>query len=150
MRIASVVIVSVAALSTFHWGILAAMEQGKLEPKIVVADTTETADATNVARKIESSNPRSGDPDAIQIGQKLYFTWCVQCHGAKADGNSRFGAYAGNLTIYWRGYPEFITIVKEGRVKKMMPPWKEVLDEEAISKVGAYLETLAKEGANWK
>lgn len=146
MRIASIV-VSVAALGTFLCGSIAAMEQGKLEPKIAAADT---ADTNSTNGKIASSNPLSGDPEAIQLGQKLYFTWCVQCHGVKADGNSRFGAYAGNLTIFWRGYPEFVKIVQEGRVKKMMPPWKEVLDEDNISKVGAYLETLAKEGANWK
>ncbi len=147
MRIASVVFVSIAALSMFHSGILAAMEPGKLEPKIATADT---ADATNVAGKVESSNPLSGDPEAIELGQRLYFTWCVQCHGRKADGESRFGKYAGNLTKFWRGYPEFVIIVKNGRLKKRMPAWNEVLDDDGISKVGAYLETLAVEGANWK
>jgi cytochrome c oxidase cbb3-type subunit 3 len=147
MRIASIV-VSVAALGTFLAGPVAAMEQGKLEPKIAAADT---ADANNNGEhKVPSSNPLSGDPEAIELGQRLFFTWCVQCHGPKADGNSRFGKYAGNLTIFWRGYPEFVKIVQDGRVKKMMPPWKEVLDEDAISKIGAYLETLAKEGANWQ
>jgi len=32
----------------------------------------------------------------------------------------------------------------------MMPPWKDVLDEEAINKIGAYLESLAQPGAYWK
>lgn len=144
MRIASIVVVSVAALGMFHSGILAAMEPGKLEPKIA------TADANNVTVKVDSSNPLSGDLEAIDLGQRLYFTWCVQCHGRNADGESRFGKYAGNLTKFWRGYPEFVKIVTNGRLKKRMPAWNEVLDEDAISKVGAYLETLAKEGANWK
>ena len=38
---------------------------------------------------------------------------------------------------------------KNGRVQKSMPPWKNVLDEEAINKIGAYLETLAQPGAYW-
>ena len=147
MRIASIVFVSVAALGTLHSGILAATEPGKLEPKIAAADT---ADAEPVRVKVESSNPLSGDPEAIEIGQKLYFTWCVQCHGRKADGESRFGKYAGNLTKFWRGYPEFVIIVKNGRLKKRMPAWNEILDDDGIAKVGAYLETLAVEGANWK
>jgi mono/diheme cytochrome c family protein len=58
--------------------------------------------------------------------------------------------HAGDLTHYWRGYKEFLVIVKNGRVDKMMPPWKDVLDEDNINKLGAYLETLAEEGANWK
>jgi mono/diheme cytochrome c family protein len=31
-----------------------------------------------------------------------------------------------------------------------MPPWKEVLDDDNIAKIGAYLETLAQEGASWQ
>jgi mono/diheme cytochrome c family protein len=31
-----------------------------------------------------------------------------------------------------------------------MPPWKDVLDDDNIAKIGAYLETRALEGANWK
>ena len=100
--------------------------------------------------QVPSSNPLSGDPEAIALGKRLFFTWCVQCHGPKANGESRFGKYAGDLTRFWRGYPEFVIIVKNGRPQKQMPPWKEVLDEDNIAKVGAYLETLSVEGANWK
>jgi cytochrome c oxidase cbb3-type subunit 3 len=124
-----------------------AMEQGKLEPKLTAQTST---GELKPGQKVPSSNPRSGDPDAIETGKQLYFTWCVQCHGHKANGESRFGKYAGNLTTFWRGYKEFVVIVTNGRVQNMMPPWKEVLDEENISKIGAYLETLAVEGANWQ
>jgi mono/diheme cytochrome c family protein len=93
----------------------------------------------------------SGDPEAIDLGKHLYFNWCVQCHGPKADGDSpRFGKYAGNLTKFWRGYAEFVNTVKNGRPGKQMPPWKEFMDDDTIAKLGAYLETLAVEGANWQ
>ncbi len=134
MRIAFTVFLSIMGLGALTSVPVMAEESETTEPKIVVA----------------SSNPLSGDPDAIETGKQLYFTWCVQCHGHKANGESRFGKYAGDLTRYWRGYPEFIVIVTNGRPKKMMPPWKEVLDEENISKIGAYLETLAVEAANWQ
>lgn len=110
----------------------------------------DTATEQKVAVKVPSSNPLSGDAEAIELGTKLYFTWCVQCHGHKADGESRFGKYAGDLTKFWRGYKEFVVIVKNGRPDKMMPPWKDVLDEDNIAKIGAFLETRAQEGANWK
>jgi len=61
------------------------------------------------------TNPVSGNPEAIEAGRKLYFTWCVQCHGPKADGVSRFGKYAADLREFWRGYREFVTSVKNGR-----------------------------------
>lgn len=147
MRFASIVFVSAAVLGMARPGLLAAMEPGKLEPKLNTAQTAEPQGAT---AKVPSSNPLSGDPEAIELGQRLYFTWCVQCHGPKANGESRFGKYAGDLTRFWRGYPEFVITVKNGRPGKQMPPWKEVLDDDNISKIGAYLETLAVEGANWK
>jgi mono/diheme cytochrome c family protein len=99
---------------------------------------------------VPSSNPFSGDPDAILEGNKLYFKWCAACHGENADGVSRFGAYAGNLTRFWRGYAEFIAIATRGRTDKMMPPWGGILDGIQLSKIGAYLETRAVQGANWK
>jgi cytochrome c oxidase cbb3-type subunit 3 len=138
--------VAAAALGAGSNGAIA-MEPGKLEPKLTAQATT---GELKPGQKVPSSNPRSGDPDAIETGKQLYFTWCVQCHGHKANGESRFGKYAGNLTVFWRGYKEFVVIVTNGRVQNMMPPWKEVLDEENISKIGAYLETLAVEGANWQ
>ncbi|ETX03294.1 MAG: hypothetical protein ETSY1_00515 [Candidatus Entotheonella factor] len=101
--------------------------------------------------KVESSNPFSGDPEAIQSGHKLYFTWCVQCHGKKADGKSmRWGGYAKDLRKFWQGYSKFVLIVVQGVKGKQMPPWGEVLSGNEISHIGAYLETLAMDGANWK
>jgi mono/diheme cytochrome c family protein len=99
---------------------------------------------------VPSTNPSSGKLEAIDEGRKLYGMWCSQCHGPKADGVSRFGKYAGDLRVFWRGYREFVTIVKDGRTGKQMPPWKEVLDDTKIAHIGAYLETLAQDGANWK
>ena len=140
-------VAAVVALVSFG---VAAM--GHREPKIplIVAEDTPAAEERKPAQKVESSNPLSGDAEAIQLGGRLYFTWCVQCHGQKANGESRFGKYAGDLTKFWRGYKEFVQIVKEGRPGKQMPPWKEVLDDDNVAKIGAYLETLAVEGVNWK
>lgn len=135
----------VAALAVAWAAPVAAM--GNKEPKLAAADTS---GAPPAAQKVPSSNPLSGDAEAIDLGKRLYFTWCVQCHGHKANGESRFGKYAGDLTHFWRGYKEFVVIVKNGRPEKMMPPWRDVLDDDNIAKVGAFLETLAQEGANWK
>src|SRR5215831_6308680 len=123
---------------------------GHLEPKIPPVVAADTQAGEEHKQKVESSNPLSGNAEAIEIGQRLYFTWCVQCHGPKANGESRFGKYAGDLTKFWRGYKEFVQIVKNGRPGRQMPPWKEVLDDENIAKIGAFLETRAVEGANWK
>ena len=99
---------------------------------------------------VPSDNPLSGDQEAIEAGRRLYNTWCSQCHGGKADGVSRFGKYAADLTKFSKGYTEFTIAVVAGRPDRQMPPWDGVLDGEQISQIGAYLETLAVEGANWE
>jgi mono/diheme cytochrome c family protein len=108
------------------------------------------ATADQAAGSVPSSNPLSGDPEAIEAGRKLYNTWCSQCHGGKADGVSRFGKYAADLRKFSQGYTEFAIVVVEGRTERRMPPWDGVLDGEQVSQIGAYLETLAIEGANWE
>ncbi|HWQ38212.1 MAG TPA: c-type cytochrome [Burkholderiales bacterium] len=94
----------------------------------------------------QQGNPMSGNPEAIAGGKKLFNTWCAQCHGSKAEG----GKYGANLKVFSKGYKEFLATVRDGRVQKMMPPWKDVLGDGSINEIGAYLETLAEPGANWK
>ena len=99
---------------------------------------------------VKSDNPMSGDAEAIKKGRKLFNTFCAQCHGPKADGVApRFGDYAADLRTFNKGYFEFVGIVVEGIVDKQMPPWGEYFDGDQISSIGAYLETLAIEGAKW-
>jgi len=96
-----------------------------------------------------NKNPMAGSPDDELEGKRLYFKWCVACHGKHADGVSRFGEYGADLRSFWRGYPEFVRIVLNGRTEKMMPPWGGVLDEDQIAQIGAFLETLQSEDAVW-
>lgn len=99
----------------------------------------------------ESNNPLSGDVDAVKKGRKLYVRWCQQCHGAKLDGYSpRWGQHGADLRVFWRGYKQFVTIVQDGIVEKLMPPHKEYLPEEDILAIGAFIETKSIAGANWK
>jgi mono/diheme cytochrome c family protein len=107
------------------------------------------ADTPGQPGQVPSSNPLSGDREAIVLGKRLFSTWCAPCHGAKADGGGQH-SYGANLTVFALGYKAFLVTVKNGRVQKQMPPWKDVLDDDAINKIGAYLETLAQPGANWQ
>jgi mono/diheme cytochrome c family protein len=87
----------------------------------------------------------------MREGCVLYRKWCRQCHGEHGDGQGvRWAVGAKDLRKYWRGFSEFVTIVVAGRPKQQMPPWGSVLKGEEIMQIGAYLETLAVEGANWK
>jgi mono/diheme cytochrome c family protein len=119
------------------------------QKEVTSAQQSEAASARQ--GEATSANPASGDPAEIAQGHHLYVKWCQQCHGVKADGVSeRWGKYAADLRVFWRGYYEFVRIVVEGRPDKQMPPWGGVLDGNDIAEIGAYLETQAIDGANWK
>ena len=96
-------------------------------------------------------NPLSGDKESIVAGRDLYWKFCVQCHGSKADGvSTRWGGYAKDLRKWRYGYPMFVVTTLNGRPQKRMPPWGGYLDEDQISQIAAFLETLALEEARWK
>ena len=101
-----------------QWGFILVFSV--LAPEIWSGPPTAAADEAAVT--LPSSNPLSGDTEAIAAGRKLYGTWCSQCHGPKADGVSRFGKYAADLRKFSLGYTEFATVVLEGRTERRMPP----------------------------
>jgi mono/diheme cytochrome c family protein len=99
-----------------------------------------------------STNPLSGDEKAIKSGKGWFRNTCTPCHGGRADGMGDMGTGADlrKLKIGFRG---FYATVKNGRQvpgrAQFMPSFS-FLDDKTIFEIGAYLETLAIEGANWK
>ena len=78
---------------------------------------------------------------------------CAFCHGGRADGQGERGNGA-DLRKFNKGFKTFVLSVKEGRQvqgrTQNMPAWGAVLKQEQIYQIGAYLETLAIQGADWK
>tara|TARA_Y100000588_G_C14009738_1_gene819414 strand:- start:228 stop:617 length:390 start_codon:yes stop_codon:yes gene_type:complete len=97
-----------------------------------------------------SSNPLSGDEEAISLGKTIYRGKCAYCHGLRANGKGRGLPKSADLRKYKRGYTAYVATVVNGY--KRMPAWGGMgeLEYEQINQVGAYLESLAIEGANWK
>lgn len=105
------------------------------------------------AEEIPELNPFSGNEKAIKSGRSWYQNLCGTCHGATANGSGERGQGADlrKLKIGFRG---FVTTVKNGRTvagsSLAMPAWGGAIDDNTIYEIGAFLETLAQEGANWK
>ena len=102
--------------------------------------------------EVPATNPLSGDAKAIAEGRSWFRAVCGNCHGPNADGMGDRGAGA-DLRVFNKGFRKFVETVKNGRdvPNRMakMPPWGGVLSDQQIDQIGAFLETLAKEGANW-
>jgi cytochrome c oxidase, cbb3-type, subunit III len=81
------------------------------------------------------------DPQAMQTGQRLFGNNCAVCHGADARGAIGFP----NLTDgdwLWGGDPETIKeTIMNGR-QGVMPAWGQVLGEQGVEEVAAYVYSL--------
>jgi mono/diheme cytochrome c family protein len=121
---------------------VSAIAGGLGEPGLVRADD-----------EIPGTNPLSGDQKALREGKSWFRGVCALCHGGRADGQGERGTGA-DLRKFNKGFKAYVQIVKKGREVpgriQNMPAWGAVLKEEQIYQIGAYLETLAIDGANWK
>ena len=105
------------------------------------------------ADEIPDANPLSGNEKAIAAGKSWFRGVCALCHGGRADGAGERGNGA-DLRKFDKGFKIYVETVKNGRTipgrNQNMPAWNGVLDDKTIYEIGAYLETLALENANWK
>jgi len=92
------------------------------------------------------ANPMSGDEDAIKNGKKLYRGMCARCHGRKGEGTKRMEGI-GDLREFNGGYYFYQAMTVNGAGK--MPPFAGILSTGDVDDIGAYLETIAVESANW-
>jgi cytochrome c oxidase cbb3-type subunit 3 len=83
----------------------------------------------------------AADKQAMEMGKRLYLTYCMQCHGADARGSKGFP----NLTDgdwQWGGEPEqIVETIAEGRMG-VMPPHAE-LGGETIKDLANYVRSLS-------
>ncbi len=97
----------------------------------------------NVASYVMSLSGREAPAEEIAAGQKTFSTMCAACH--QADGTGMHALGAPNLTdntwLYGssRGYIE--QTIANGR-KGIMPPHKELLGENKVHILAAYIYSL--------
>ena len=83
------------------------------------------------------------DPKALQIGERLFASYCSVCHGSDARGVRGFPNLRDD-SWQWGGEPEQIAAsIGEGRIAAM-PGWKGALGGEAgVNEVSAYVLSLS-------
>ena len=103
-------------------------------------------------QELGDANPLSGDAKAIKSGKSWFRNTCTPCHGGRADGMGDMGTGADlrKLKIGFKGYYDTVKNGRKVQGRAQFMPSFSFLDDKTIFEIGAYLETLAIEGANWK
>ena len=84
----------------------------------------------------------SQDPEARQMGQKLFLSYCSQCHASDARGARGFPNLTDADWLYG-GEPEMIkTTIMNGR-NGVMPPMAPVIGEKNVKDVANYVRSLS-------
>jgi polar amino acid transport system substrate-binding protein len=87
-------------------------------------------------------------PDAVGLasvsaGREVFNATCAHCHGVEAvQGERRIDLRRLQLRYGENARATFWTTVHEGRLSKGMPAWKEVLTDEVLDNIYAYLMTV--------
>lgn len=86
-----------------------------------------------------SMSPAAADEKAL-AGQAVYNTHCVLCHGAAMVNTGSRAFDLRKFPLSQRG--RFYKAVKQGKDK--MPAWQDILSEEEIGNLWAYVKTRGK------
>tara|TARA_B110000114_G_scaffold181029_1_gene217821 strand:+ start:73 stop:1035 length:963 start_codon:yes stop_codon:yes gene_type:complete len=97
-----------------------------------------------VAAYVISLSGRSVNPDLAEAG-KAKFAICAGCHGQEGKGNLALGApnLTDNIWLYGGSQKAIEATIRNGRAG-VMPAWNEILGEQKIHVVSAYVYSLSQ------
>ncbi len=104
---------------------------------------------TSVAQYVRSMGglETGADENTLAAGKTIFDTTCAVCHSKDGTGNHALGA--PNLTdndwLYGSSFNQVAYTVHNGR-NGVMPAWKDILGEEQVHLVAAYIYSLNKKG----
>ncbi|TAM14011.1 MAG: cytochrome-c oxidase, cbb3-type subunit III [Rhodanobacter sp.] len=126
-----------------HKGLLHWTSHGQLAKAVAANDAK--LDPLLQGFDLYSVEQLAGDPEAQQMGQRLFDDNCAACHGRNAHGNQALGA--PNLTdndwLYGGSGKDITTSIHDGR-GGVMPPWAS-LGEQTVKNLAQYVLSLSGE-----
>jgi cytochrome c oxidase cbb3-type subunit 3 len=84
----------------------------------------------------------AADPDAKAMGERMFLTYCMQCHGSDARGAKGFPNLTDADWLYGGQADQIKTTLLEGR-NGVMPPFGPVLGAEGVKDVASYVRSLS-------
>jgi len=84
----------------------------------------------------------ASNEDAVKMGERLFSTYCTTCHGSDARGARGFPNLRDDDWLYG-SEPEQITATLVNGRNGLMPAWGEILDDDDVFAVTAYVEQMS-------
>lgn len=84
----------------------------------------------------------AADPEAQQAGQRLFLSYCSQCHGSDAKGVRGYPNLADQASLYGNTPAAIKHSILDGR-SGMMPPFGAALGEQGVAEMTAYVLSLS-------
>lgn len=102
--------------------------------------------APQVTENEETLMAKMNDPKLIELGAATYTGKCAACHGDKLQG--QIGPnLVDNYWIHTKGtMVGLVKTIREGVAEKGMPPWANVLKQDEVYGVSAFIHS--KHGSN--
>lgn len=84
----------------------------------------------------------AADPQAQEMGKRLFQTYCIQCHGSDARGAKGFPNLTDNDWLWGGDVSAIHTTIAAGR-HGQMPPWGAAFGEEKVKDTANYVLSLS-------
>ncbi len=98
----------------------------------------------DVSSYVLSLSGRETDPEAAQRGETRFQALCTACHGQDAKGTAALGApnLTDDIWLYGGSFEAVTHSIRNGRAG-MMPAHKDLLNDEKIHLIAAYVYSLS-------
>lgn len=136
-------------LSGVSFAVLAATSGNALAHGDVTPQAVDTSTLPKLGEEWATTNPFTGNKEAIRIGDSAYNQNCARCHGLEVISggitpdlrklNDEFEFFSKEEADQW-----FLTRIRNGAVvdgRVYMPPFEGILSQEAMWAIKAYIET---------
>jgi cytochrome c oxidase cbb3-type subunit 3 len=126
-------------------GLLGWTQLSQYQEEIVQAD--ELQQEVFAPFKGMSNEQLVANPEANQIGRRLFANNCAMCHGSDGRGAPGFPNLTDNDWLYGGSYEQILASITSGR-QGVMPPLGDVLGEQGVLEVAVYVQQLAGQKAD--